>query len=82
MCPYMHYVYIACTDSASGSAATQNQTSTQPQSSGGLFGSTQKPPSGSLFGAQPPSLQPQGGTQTGGLFGNAQASAQSKPSLL
>ncbi|KAF2829208.1 hypothetical protein CC86DRAFT_318339 [Ophiobolus disseminans] len=79
-----------------GSTAPQNQTSTQPQSSGGLFGSTQKPQSGSLFGAQAPASQPpsgglfgsagtqaqsQGGAQTGGLFGNAQASNQSKPSL-
>jgi len=69
------------------------QTTTQPQSSGGLFGSTaqpQQPQSSSLFGAKPAASQPQSGglfgstntapAPSGGLFGGA--SSQAKPSLL
>lgn len=58
-----------------GGNAPQSQTAPQPQSSGGLFGATQQPQSGSLFGAKPAASQP----QSGGLFG---ASTQPKPSLL
>jgi hypothetical protein len=66
----------------SGNAA--NQTASQPQSSGGLFGppkiSTPGASSGGLFGASTTQAQqPQGTAQSGGLFGGG---AQSKPSML
>ncbi|KAF1846757.1 uncharacterized protein K460DRAFT_356389 [Cucurbitaria berberidis CBS 394.84] len=64
-----------------GNNASQGQqTTTQPQSSGGLFGSTQQPQqpqSGSLFGAQAQPTQPQSGGLFGGaLGGNTQNQAQ------
>jgi hypothetical protein len=68
---------------SSGNTGTQNQT-TQPQSSGGLFGAqtTSQPATGGLFGGtlgastQAPT---QSGSQTTSLFGGGN---QSKPSLL
>ncbi|KAL6710004.1 Nucleoporin nup49/NSP49 (Nuclear pore protein nup49/NSP49) [Coniothyrium glycines] len=53
-----------------------NQQATQPQSSGGLFGSstqlTSQPQSASLFGGATATAQPQ---QSGGLFGNVNKAA-------
>ena len=62
-----------CTDFDSGNNAAQGQQGSQPQSSGGLFGSLNKPSttapaSGGLFGSSTAqSSQP----QSGGLFGSA-----------
>ncbi|KAI4709110.1 hypothetical protein J4E89_005858 [Alternaria sp. Ai002NY15] len=63
-----------------GNNANQGQQASQPQSSGGLFGSAQQPQqaqSGSLFGgqAQPQTSQP----ASGGLFGNLNKPATTAP---
>ncbi|KAI4618176.1 uncharacterized protein J4E87_007844 [Alternaria ethzedia] len=63
-----------------GNNANQGQQASQPQSSGGLFGSAQQPQqaqSGSLFGgqAQPQTSQP----ASGGLFGSLNKPATTAP---
>ncbi|KAG9194507.1 glutathionyl-hydroquinone reductase [Alternaria panax] len=66
------------TDHGSGNNANQGQQAGQPQSSGGLFGSSQQPQqaqSGSLFGSQTQTSQPSGG----GLFGNLNKPATAAP---
>ncbi|KAI5377161.1 hypothetical protein J4E82_003953 [Alternaria postmessia] len=61
-----------------GNNANQGQQASQPQSSGGLFGSTQQPQqaqSGSLFGGQTQTSQP----SSGSLFGNLNKPATTAP---
>ncbi|KAF2855602.1 hypothetical protein T440DRAFT_495358 [Plenodomus tracheiphilus IPT5] len=61
-----------------GNTASSAQQTSQPASSGGLFGSTTQQPqaqSGSPFGGQPQTSQP----QSGGLFGNLNKPATTAP---